>query len=202
MRQKDLHPIQEQLLKLLSSNSDDPMTVRELQEALEVSSTSVVAHHMQQLEKKGFLKRNPYNSKDYQVMTEAPQSPVAHLNVYGLASCGPSGSILDGDPVDRIPLSSQLLSFPAFDAFMVKARGKSMEPRIIEGDYIIARKTNIEENGKVYVCVNDGEAIVKRLQIEGKIKILHSFNSSFEPFIAAKDFRVEGEVKGLVARKI
>ena len=200
---KDLHPVQDKLLRLLTQHSDDPLTVRELQEELEVSSTSVVAHHMQALEKKGLLKRNPYNSKDYQVMnTSSPESMVSHLNLYGLAACGPDGSVLDGDPVDRIPLSSKLLSFPAMEAFMVKAKGKSMEPRIFEGDYVIARKTNIEESGKVYVCVNKEQALVKKLQIEGKIKILHSFNPAFEPIVAADDFRVEGEVRGLISRKI
>lgn len=203
MREKILHPVQDQLLKLLAKNSEDPMTVRELQEELGVSSTSVVAHHMQQLEKKGFLKRNPYNSKDYQVMSsDAPESAVAHLNLYGLAACGPEGSLLDGDPVDRIPISSKLITFPAFEAFMVKAKGKSMEPRIFEGDYVIARKATKEETGKVYVCVNDGEALVKRLQISGKTRILHSFNPDFEPFVAADDFRIEGEVKGLISRWI
>lgn len=199
---KELHPLQDKLLKLLAQNADNPLTVREMQEELEVSSTSVVAHHMQQLEKKGFLKRNPYNSKDYQVMTSAPESMVSHLNLYGLAACGPEGSILDGDPVDRIPLSSKLLSFPASDAFMVKAKGRSMEPRIFEGDYVIARKTSIEESGKIYVCVNNEQALVKKLQVQGKIKILHSFNPDFEPIIAAEDFRVEGEVRGLISRKI
>ena len=199
---KDLHPLQDKLLKLLAQNSDDPLTIRQMQEELEVSSTSVVAHHMQALEKKGFLKRNPYNSKDYQVMTAAPETMVSHINLYGMAACGPEGSILDGNPDERIPISSKLISFPVMEAFMVKAKGKSMEPRIFEGDFIIARRTNIEESGKVYVCVNDGQAVVKKLQVEGKIKILHSFNPAFEPFIAAKDFRVEGEVRGLISRKI
>ena len=200
---KELHPLQDKLLRLLAKNSDDPLTVRELQEELEVSSTSVVAHHMQQLEKKGFLKRNPYNAKDYQVISaSAPESMVSHINLYGLAACGPEGSILDGNPDERIPLSSKLLSFPAAEAFMVKAKGKSMEPRIFEGDYVIARKTNIEENGKVYVCVNNEQALVKKLQVQGNIKLLHSFNPSFEPIIAAPDFRVEGEVRGLISRKI
>ena len=85
---------------------------------------------------------------------------------------------------------------------MVKAKGKSMEPRIFEGDYVIARKTQTQENGKVYVCVNEGQALVKKLQIEGSNKILCSFNPSFAPFIAAPDFRIEGEVKGLISRKI
>lgn len=198
---KTLHILQEKLLKLLSDNSEDPLTVRELQENLGVSSTSVVAHHIQQLEKKGYIKRNPYNAKDYQVMGD-PESKIAHLNLYGLASCGPSGSLLDGDPIKRIPISSELLSFPASEAFMVKAKGKSMEPKINDGDLIIARKTNIPENGKVYVLVNNGEALIKRLQIDGKNKILHSFNPEFQPFIPSKDLRIEGEVKGIFSRKI
>lgn len=201
MAQKTLHALQKKLLKLLGDNVDDPLTVRELQEELDVSSTSVVAHHIQQLEKKGYIKRNPYNTKDYQVMGN-PENKIAHLNLYGLASCGPSGSLLDGDPIDRIPISSQLISFPASEAFMVKAKGKSMEPKINEGDLVIARKTSSPENGKVYVLVNNGEALIKRIQIDGKNKILHSFNADFQPFISSKDLRIEGEVKGIFSRKI
>lgn len=199
---KTLHPVQENLLKLLAENADDPLTVRELQETLDVSSTSVIAHHMQQLEKKGYLRRNPYNPKDYQIIKGGPENPVAHLNLYGLATCGPSGSILDGDPIDRVPISSRLLSFPATEAFMVKAKGASMEPKIHDGDLVIARRTSHLENGKVYVCVNDGEALIKRVQLDGNKQILHSFNAAVQPFIAHKDFRIEGEVKAIISRKV
>lgn len=197
---KALHPVQEKLLMLLSKHSDDPLTVRELQEVLGVTSTSVVAHHMGQLEKKGYLKRNPYSPKDYQVVTGAPESKVTYLNLYGLASCGPSGSVLDGEPIDRIPIASQLLSFPVTEGFMVKAKGKSMEPKLHEGDLVIARKTHTPEHGKVYVCVNEGEVLIKKLQISGSSIILNSFNPAFEPFIANADFRVEGEVRGVISR--
>jgi len=202
MKSKSLHPTQEKLLKLLEENSDDPVTFKELQEMLDVSSTSVVAHHMQQLEKKGYLKRNPYNPKDYQIMNDGPENPIARLNLYGLATCGPDGSILDGDPIDRIPISSRLLTFPAVEAFIVEAKGKSMEPRIHEGAYVIARKTSHLENGKVYVCVNNGLAIIKKVQIDGINKILRSFNESVQPFNASRDFRIEGEVKAIISRKI
>jgi repressor LexA len=59
-----IHPLQEQLLKLLAKNKTDQLTIRELQEELAISSTSVVAHHLKQLEKKGLLKRNPSNPRD------------------------------------------------------------------------------------------------------------------------------------------
>lgn len=199
---KALHPMQEKLLKLLKRHADDPLTVRELQEELGATSTSVVAHHMSALEKKGYLKRNPYNPKDYQIVSGDPESMVVHLNCYGMAACGPSGTLLDGDPVDRIPLAARLLSFPAADAFMVKAKGKSMEPKIYEGDLIIARKTKKPENGKVYVCVNDGEVLVKRVLLSGKHPILESFNDDFAPFLASRDFHVEGEVKGVISGRM
>ena len=49
---------------------------------------------------------------------------------------------------------------------------------------------------------NDGEALIKKFQLDGKTKILRSFNPDFEPFVAAKDFRVEGEVKAVISRKV
>jgi repressor LexA len=197
---KALHNVQQQLLKLLAEHAEDPLTVREMQEAVGATSTSVIAHHLQQLEKKGYLKRNPYNPKDYQVISGTPENNVAHLNLYGMASCGPSGTLLDGDPIDRIPIAARLLSFPAMEAFMVKAKGKSMEPKLYEGDLVIARRTNTFENGKVYVCVNDGEVMIKRVQLfDGKKCMLHSFNPEFEPFVANKQFHVEGEVKSVIS---
>lgn len=202
MAQKLLHSTQKKLLEALKSNSDDPLTIRALQELLNISSTSVVVHHLFQLEKKGYLKRNPYNPKDYQILQDEPEKTVTYLNLYGLATCGPNGSILDGNPADRIPVFSRLISFPAFEAFMVKAKGKSMEPRIFEGDLIIVRRTSEIISGKVYVCINDEEVLIKRVQQDKASYILHSYNLDYKPFSAANNFRVEGEVKGIISRKI
>ena len=196
---KKLHPTQEKLLKLLSQNIENPLTIRELQDELGISSTSLVAHHIEQLEKKGYLKRNPGNPQDYQVLGD-PEKPVTYINLYGLAQCGPNGSILDGNPLDRIAISTKLLSFPAVDAFMVRARGDSMEPAIDEGDCVIARKTPEERDNQVVVCVNDGEALIKVLRIGNGVRILQSLNPNIRPFVAASDFRVQGEVKGVIKR--
>lgn len=198
---KKLHPTQTRLLGLLSKNVEEPLTIRELQEQLGVSSTSVVAHHIEQLEKKGYLKRNPSNPQDYQVLSD-PEKPITYLNLYGLAQCGPSGSILDGNPIDRIPIGTKLLSFPSAEGFMVKARGDSMEPAITEGDLVIARKSTEQQDNCVVVCVNDGQALIKVLRIDNGQRILQSLNADFRPFVAANDFRVEGEVKSIIKRTI
>ncbi len=198
----NLHPIQKKLLDLLVKNIDEPLTIREMQDILNLSSTSVVAHHLTQLEKKGYLKKNPANPRDYQILKDAPEKQITYLNLYGLAHCGPNGSILDGNPIDRIPISTRLISFPSAEAFMVKARGDSMEPKINEGDLVIARKTNNADSGSIVVCVNDGEALIKKIKKEGRSTILISLNSKYQPFLADRNFRIEGEVRGIISSKV
>lgn len=198
---KKLHPIQRKLIKILKKNVTDPLTVRELQEELGVSSTSVVHHHIQQLEKNGYLRRNPSNPKDYQVLANSPEKKISYINLYGLAQCGSKGSILDGNPIDRIPIATKILGFPSSEAFMVKAKGNSMSPKITDGDLVIARKAKNAENGSTVVCINDGEALIKKIQ-KGREIILISTNPSYEPFMAAKDFRIEGIVRGVYSYRL
>lgn len=196
---ENLHPTQRKLLELLEENIDDPLTIRELQDHLDLSSPSLVAHHIQQLEKKGYLKRNPANPQDY-LLLQTPEKPVARLNLYGLAQCGPNGSILDGTVLDRIPIATKLLNFNSEDAYLVKARGDSMEPLIKEGDLVIVRKTSTADDGKVVVCVNDGQALIKKVHYSNGGALLESLNNRYRPFVANEDdFRIEGEVKGVIS---
>lgn len=196
---KKLHSNQRKLLELLKKSIDDPLTIREIQERLNLSSTSVVSHHINQLEKKGFLKRNPSNPKDYQILSDSPEKLISYLNLYGLAECGPNGSILDGDPIDRIPIASKLVSFPTDQAFMVKASGDSMEPKIFAGDLVIVQRKQTAESGSIVICVNEGEAIIKKMKQENGRVILNSLNPQYSPFLASEDFRIEGEVKGVIS---
>lgn len=199
---KELHPIQKKLLDILINNIEDPLTIREIQGMLNASSTSVVAHHISQLEKKGYLKRNPLNPKDYHILKDGPEKQIVYLSLYGLAHCGARGSILGGIPIDRIPLSAKLISFPASEAFMVKAKGDSMEPLIHDADLVIARKSISAENGRIVVCINNGEALIKKIKRESRNTILISLNSDHPPFLASKHFRIEGEVKGIITSRV
>lgn len=194
---KELHATQKQLLELLRLNMDSPLTIRELQDALDVSSPSVVHHHIKQLEKNGFLKRNPQNAKDY-IIADSPERAIVYINQYGLAQCGPDGSILDGTPVDKIPIASRLLKFPSDEAFLVEAKGDSMEPKIKSGDLVIARKQKHAENGDIVVCVNNSETLIKKYVKENQTIILHSLNTAYHPFLAVEDFRIEGIVKNVL----
>ena len=198
---KKLHSNQKKLIQILRENIDDPLTMFELMEELDVSSTSVVHHHIVQLEKKGFLKRNPSNPRDYQLL-EDPEKPITYINQYGLAECGPNGTILDGSPIDRIPIASRILKFPTEKAFIVVAKGDSMEPRVSSGDYIIGEKTSIANDGDIVVCVNEEKALIKQLYRKNNVNILHSFNTAYPPFISAEDFKIEGIVRSILKNNI
>ena len=196
---KPLHKTQIEHLEILKKNIEDPLTIRELQDILGISSPSVVYHHIQQLEKRGYLKRNPHNPKDYQILTD-PEKPIVYLNLYGMAQCGPNGSILDGSPERRVPISSWLIKFPAEEAFLVEAKGDSMIPKIKEGDLVIARKSNVAENKDTIVCVFNSETLIKKFHRQGKQIILQSENESKYPPVVTeqKKVRIEGVVRGII----
>jgi len=195
---KKIHPTQKKLLSLLKKYIDDPLTIRGLQDELGLSSPSVVFHHIKQLEKLGYLRRNPSNPQDYQILADEPEKKITYLNVYGSAQCGAKGSLLDGNPISRIPIATQILGFSASEAFMVKARGNSMAPQINHGDYVIAQKKSKASNGNLIVCQNNGEILIKRVKKSNGGFILSSANPKYEPFFSADDFRIFGIVRGIL----
>jgi repressor LexA len=196
---KNLHPTQIKLLELLKVNSTEPLTIRQIQEELYISSTSVVHHHLQQLEKKGYLKRNPSNPGDYQIISD-DRNEITYLNLYGLAECGPKGRILDSNPTDRIPISTKIVGFNPKEAFLVKAHGDSMSPKINDGDLVVVKKTNDISDGSISVCVNYDKVLIKKIKKSEDKILLVSLNENYQPFEASKEyFAVEGVVKKVLS---
>lgn len=199
---KALHPKQTELLDILKTNISDPLTMEELAERLNVSSKSVVFHHIKQLEKKGFLKRNPSNPRDYIVLKD-PERNVIYLNMYGMAKCGPEGTILDGTPTRIVPVDPSMIYFPACKGFMVEAKGDSMESLISPKDWLIVEQSRQAKNKDVVVCVNNGEVLVKRFTQDGENVILQSENPHYTPIVADKtSFHIEGIVRSIIKRNV
>ena len=197
-----LHKTQEKLLDLLSDNIDSPLSMRQIGDELDLSSPSLVHHHICQLEKKGFLKRNPNNPADYQILTTA-EEPITFLNLYGSAKCGSEGTILSGNPISRIPLSSKLISFSIEQAFLIKAEGDSMTPEIRNEDLVVAKKQQTAENGEIVICSLDGEVRIKKFrEITYGVYMLESINQKYDPIIVKEGmtFNIEGVFKGLIRR--
>jgi len=199
MKKNELHINQKKILEILKNNQDNPLTMEDMMKELGLSSTSLVYHHIVQLEKKGFLKRNPSNPRDYQILNDA-EKPISYLNLYGYAKCGPTGISLTGSPLERIPIASKLIPFAIEDACLVKALGNSMEPRIHEDDLIITKKQSDADNGDIIVCVLDGNTMIKRYSKNKEI-VLDSFNREYFPIVVDlndSNFRIEGIMRGII----
>jgi len=196
---EDLHKNQLLIFNLLKENQDNPLTIRQIQMDLDISSPSVVLHHIQKLENKGYLKRNPNNPRDYQIFL-SPERPIIYINYYGYAQCGSNGTFLDGNPLDRIPVASKLLKFSTNEAFMVKARGNSMKPQINEGDLIIAKKSKIAKNNDIVVCVLDNKVLVKKyFRLHDTVTLISLNSNEHPPIIVNENFIIEGIVKNVLS---
>lgn len=197
---KQLHPKQLALLDILKANISDPLTMEELADRLGVCGKSVAFHHLQQLEKKGYLKRNPENPRDYIILKD-PERNVVYLKMYGMAKCGPAGTILDGAPARIVPVDPSMIYFPACKGFMVEAKGDSMESLISPKDWLIVESCRTPKNKDVVVCVNNGEVMVKRFNQDGNTVILQSENTRYSPIVAdTQSFHVEGIVRSIIKR--
>lgn len=190
-------------MEALKSYEGDPLTLRDLQIMTGLGSHNLVLHHLKQLEKRGLLRRNPSNPGDYQVLDENPESQVNYINLYGMAECGPNGQFLEGTPIDKIPISSRMFGFSAADAFLVKARGRSMEPMIHNGDLVVAQKNRQAKDGDIVICTYGGVAMIKRFRQSTNDITLESLNKDkrFEPIPVkySEDFNLAGVVRGVYA---
>lgn len=197
---KELHQKQSAILKLLKENNQNPLTIKRLSEEVGISSPGVLYHHLEQLEKKGYLKRNPNNSKDY-VVLEKPENNVVYIANYGRACCGPNGSILEDDPIEQIPIASSLIRFSALDAFIVQAEGDSMKDKIKDGDLVIAKKQKHAEHGDIIVCVFQLKAKIKKYSKKNGMVMLVSENKDNDPIpvLNEEDLLIEGVVKNIIS---
>ncbi len=194
---RQLSSLQTRLLKVLAAHPNHPLPYRDLAKRVAVSSTNTISYHLQELERKGYLIRDSADPRNYQVVGR-PDAGISHLNLYGLVECGPKGSFLDDAAIDKIAIATRLITFPVEQAFLVKAHGDSMEPRICAGDIVLANKQGHADPGQVVVCVNDGEALIKKFVRKKHGALLVSLNPKYDPIVASDDFRIVGLVRNIV----
>jgi repressor LexA len=203
-----LHPTQERIIAFINKNggSIENMPLRDIGESAGVGrQPQVIAHHLQQLEKKGYLRRDPANKNRITVLM-APIADVAYINLYGMAQCGPEGFFADDCVIDRIPLPTKTfgISDPT-KYFLVTARGRSMEPMIKEGDLVLVAQRDDVDSGSVAVVLHEGVPKIKKVVVNEsggrRLYSLVSFNDEFpDENIGDEsvDFRILGLVKGVI----
>jgi repressor LexA len=177
---KELTKKQGKVLEFLTSYTKKygyPPTIREIGEHFGFLWTAARGH-LQALERKGFLKINPYRSRGIDIIglkpTEGLMVPVA-----GKIRAG--RPILATEDIDAHILIDKSL-FPAKDAFSLKVTGDSMiEAGILDGDYVVIKPQKVIENGEIGVFLIGDEATVKRIFKDEKKIILKPENRHMKP---------------------
>jgi len=174
-----------------------PPSMREIGEAVGLSSLSSVAHQLGQLELSGYLRRDPNRPRALEVLIDLEpdttitiDTPVSTSPSVGDAAMVPLvGRIAAGIPItadqmveEVVPLPRQLVG--KGELFMLTVVGDSMiDAAICDGDWVVVRQQNTAENGEIVAAMLDNEATVKVFKQRDGHTWLLPRNSAFEPIL-------------------
>jgi len=182
-----------------------PPSVREIGEAVGLSSSSSVHAHLEKLEEMGYLRRDPTKPRAIEVLSnDSPIGPINNAN--NLQYVPIVGAVTAGAPILAEQNVEEYFPLPkdfsrAEDVFMLKVRGDSMiNAGIFDGDMVIVNKEPTARNGDIIVALLGEEATVKRFYKETNQVRLQPENEKYAPILAT-DIQVLGKVVGLI-RKI
>jgi repressor LexA len=197
-----------------------PPSMREIGQAVGLTSSSSVAHQLRVLEEKGFLKRDPNRPRALEVflpelmaarrsISGADESSydetdvgdarpeAAYVPMVGRIAAG--GPILAEETLEEVfPLPRQLVGEGTL--FMLEVRGDSMvEAAICSGDYVVVRQEQTAENGDIVAALIDGEATVKTFQRKDGHVWLMPHNAAYDP-IDGTHATILGKVTAVLRR--
>lgn len=184
-----------------------PPSVREIGEAVGLSSSSTVHSHLAALEAKGCIRRDPSKPRALEVLDHqapATPSPLEYARVHPVPLVG---HVAAGEPIlasenveDVIPLPTEIAGE---GTFILRVRGDSMVGAgILDGDHVVVRQQETATNGDIVVAVvtdeltGEPEATVKRFFREDGLVRLQPENPAHEP-IRVRDVTILGKVVAL-----
>ncbi|MGM9924349.1 MAG: transcriptional repressor LexA [Bacillus sp. (in: firmicutes)] len=178
-----------------------PPSVREIGEAVGLASSSTVHGHLERLEAKGLIRRDPTKPRAIEILDLEEDSMVPKRKVVNVPLLG---KVTAGLPITAIenveeyfPLPEHLAGYDQ-QVFMLEIVGDSMiEAGIHDGDYVIVRQQQNAQNGEIVVAMTEeNEATVKRFFKEDHYFRLQPENSSMQPIIL-ENVIILGKVIGL-----
>jgi repressor LexA len=178
-----------------------PPSVREIGEAVGLASSSTVHGHLDRLEKKGLIRRDPTKPRAIEILDDENEDqlpfPLAITRVPVV------GKVTAGVPITATENIEEYFPLPAHftgdhEVFMLSVKGDSMiEAGIHDGDYVIVRQQQTAQNGDIVVAMTeDDEATVKTFYKERDHIRLQPENPAMEP-IRLKHVTILGKVIGL-----
>ncbi|MFD1705273.1 transcriptional repressor LexA [Siminovitchia sediminis] len=184
-----------------------PPSVREIGKAVGLASSSTVHGHLERLESKGLIRRDPTKPRAIEVLNQKEHEPaIPAKNTVNLPLVG---KVTAGIPISAVENIEEYFPFPEQllpsdeHVFMLEIVGDSMiEAGILDGDFVIVRQQHTANNGDIVVAMTEeNEATVKRFYKENGYFRLQPENSAMEPIIV-ENVSILGKVVGLYRRNI
>ena len=176
-----------------------PPTIRDICSSVGLNSTSTVHGHLNRLEKKGLIRRDPTKTRAIILSdtNSATKQKSMQLPVIGKVTAG--APILAFENIEEyVPLPESLVRDE--HSFVLHVRGESMiGAGIYNGDYMIVRQQSYADDGDIVVALIDDEATVKRIFYEDKKVRLQPENPTMEPMYFDR-VQILGKVTGLFRR--
>lgn len=182
---------QREILDVIERNMRErgyPPSVREIGEAVGLTSPSTVHSHLATLERLGFLRRDPTKPRALEVRFD-PNSgaamerrPVRHIPLVGDVAAG-TDVLAQQNVEELLPMPVDFTG--EGDLFMLRVRGDSMiDAGILDGDFVVARQQATAVNGDVVIAgINGGEGTVKTYQRKGNVVTLVPSNPRLSPMV-------------------
>ena len=186
-----------------------PPTVREICDAVRLSSTATIHARLKKLQKHGYLIKEDSKNRSIKVVNykNADLPSKIEYNDDKYLTVPVYGKVTAGQPITAIEDISETFPLPMSfarnkDLFMLRVQGESMiNAAILDGDFIIVEKTPTAHNGEIVVALVDHEnATVKTFYKEDGHYRLQPENDNMEP-IVVKEVEILGKVVG-VFRKL
>ena len=180
-----------QILNFIADSQRDrgyPPSVREIGEAVGLTSSATVHTHLAVLQREGYLSRDPSKPRAIQVhfdpvsTSRLTAGPVHNVPLVGDVAAG-TGVLAEENVEELLPMPEQFTG--AGPSFMLRVRGDSMvEAGIYDGDYVVVRQQPEANNGDLVVAgIPDGEATVKTFSRRDGRVVLAPANAAYEPLV-------------------
>ncbi len=169
-----------------------PPSVREIGEAVGLTSSSTVHTHLTTLQRQGFLRRDPTKPRAIEVRYDTnsglamERRPARHIPLVGTVAAG-TDVLAEENIEELLPLPEDFTGDGQL--FMLQVRGESMiDAGILDGDYVVVRQQQEADKGDVVVAgIPGGEATVKTFGRRGGKIVLTPANSTMSPMTFRPD---------------
>lgn len=178
-----------------------PPAVREICEAVHLKSTSSVHAHLESLEQKGYIRKDPTKPRAIEILDDnfnLARREIVNIPIVGTVTCG-EPILAEQNIEDYFPVLPNYLNARG-TTYMLKVKGDSMiNVGIYDGDLVMVEEANTARNNDIVVALIEDEATVKRYFKENGHYRLQPENDYMDPIIV-DNLSILGKVVGLFRR--